>query len=164
MDMPRPCPRPHPTGQPPPPPAPLPACMQGAPRSTAANKEFAHERQLRNHQRVHGLCFKSIDWYSREHRCKQPTQLLTIHVGDHGEVLTDNAIHALELLDEPPPAALDQECCVLSTHIVSGGDAPCTIRLRALVGNQVMLLLVDSGSTYSFILGSFVQRIIAKPA
>lgn len=100
--------------------------------------------------------------HSREHRCKQPTRLLTIHLGDHGEVLTDEAIHALELLDDPQPAAPDQECCVILTHAVSGGDAPRTIRLRALVGNQVMLLVVDSGSTHSFISASFTQCISAS--
>lgn len=31
------------------------------------------------------------------------------------------------------------------------------------MGNQVMLLLVDSGSTHNFISASFPQRIAAKP-
>lgn len=66
----------------------------GRPRPTVANDDFARERQLRDHRRAHGLCFKCGDRYSREHRCKQPTQLLTIQVGDHGEVLTDDAVHA----------------------------------------------------------------------
>lgn len=55
--------------------------------------------------------------YSREHQGKQPTQLLMIHMGDHGEVLMDKVIQAIELLNEPAPAATNQECCVLSTHL-----------------------------------------------
>lgn len=66
-------------------------------------------------------CFKCGDRYSREHKCAQPAQLLTIRVGEHGEFLFDDAIHAMELLDDlgpgaPPPAppAGAPECCLLS--------------------------------------------------
>lgn len=89
---------------------------------------------------------------------------------ESGQLTADKHVKAQlafneQLLEEPPPpAAPDQECCVLSTHTVSGGEAPRTIRLRALMGNQVMLLLVDSGSTHNFISASFVQRIAAKSA
>uniref|UniRef100_A0A8R7U589 Uncharacterized protein n=1 Tax=Triticum urartu TaxID=4572 RepID=A0A8R7U589_TRIUA len=80
-------------------------------------------------------------------------------MGEHGEILTEDAIQAMELLDDQGAAPADQECCVLSTQAVSGTETPRTIRLRALVGNQVMLLLVDSGSTHSFISASFAERI-----
>ncbi|KAE8805527.1 ferredoxin-thioredoxin reductase catalytic chain, chloroplastic [Hordeum vulgare] len=98
-----------------------PRTRAGAQRPAAMNGEFAWEWQLRDHRRAHGLCFKCGDLYSREHRCKQPTQLLAIQLGDHGEVLTGDGIHAMDLLEEPPPPApLDQVCCVLSTHAVPG--------------------------------------------
>ena len=92
--------------------------------------------------------------------------MLTINVGDHGEVLSDNTIHALQLLDEPGPvaqppalAADAPECCLLSSQALDGTDSATTIRLRALVGNQVMLLLLDSGSSHSFVNKSFVDRL-----
>lgn len=47
----------------------------------------------------------------------------------------------------------------MSLRVNASSDAPSTMRLRALVGNQVMLLLVDSGSTHSFVNKSFVDRI-----
>lgn len=80
-------------------------------------------------------------------------------MGDYGELLSEDAIHALALLDEPAAAAPPPECCMLSAHALDGSDAPSTIRLRALVGNQVMLLLLDSGSTHSFVGRSFVERV-----
>ena len=46
----------------------------------------------------------------------------------------------------------------MSLRVNASSDAPSTMRLRALVGNQVMLLLVDSGSTHSFVNKSFVDR------
>lgn len=90
------------------------------------------------------------------------SQLLMIHVDDHREVLTYEAIQAMELLNEPAQAATDQECCVLSTHAVSGMEMPRMTRLCALVGNQVMLLLVDSGSTHNFISPALAERITAR--
>ena len=80
-----------------------------------------------------------------------------IEVGDFGEILSDDTVHALQLLD--PPVANEHECCAISHHAVSGEEAPSTIRLRAQVGDQYMLLLVDSGSSHSFISDSFVQRV-----
>ncbi|XP_048527388.1 uncharacterized protein LOC125506673 [Triticum urartu] len=150
---------------PPPPPLPLPPRTMGAPRpggTAAPNDDLARERQLREHRRANGLCFKCGDRYSRDHRCKPAMQLLTIQVGDYGEVLSDDAVHALDLLDAPADPDPEPECCVLSTHAVAGTESPRTIRLRALVGNQVMLLLVDSGSTHSFISQAFAERVHAQ--
>jgi hypothetical protein len=39
----------------------------------------------------------------------------------------------------------------LSIHALTGTDANDTIRLRTLLGNQVLLILVDFGSTGSFL-------------
>lgn len=152
--------RPDPPGRPPPPTNAAQPRQAAAPR--AAGDEFARERQLRDYRRANNLCFKCGDKYSREHRCTQPAQLLTIHVGEHGEVLSDDAIHALQLLDEPAPPDQPAECCVLSAQALDGSDSQSTIRLRALVGNQVMLLLLDSGSTHSFVNKSFVDHIGAQ--
>ena len=69
--------------------------------------------------------------------------LLTIHLGEHGEILTEDVVQALELLSEPETL----ECCQISAHAVSGLDNAETICIRALVGNQVMLALMDSGSS-----------------
>ncbi|KAE8801887.1 hypothetical protein D1007_22394 [Hordeum vulgare] len=135
----------------------------------AQGDEYAHERQLRDFRRASTLCSKCGDRYSREHKCAQPAQLLTIRVGEHGEFLSDDTIYAMELLDypgpgvlPPPPPADASECCLLSPHTLDGTDSAITIRLHALVGNQVMRLLLDSGSTQSFVNKFFVERIGAK--
>lgn len=51
---------------------------------------------------------------------------------------------------------------MLSTHVVAGTEVPRTIRLRALIDNQVMLLRLDSGSTNNFICTAFAKRIAVK--
>lgn len=77
-----------------------------------------------------------------------------IEVGDFGEVLSEDTIHALNLLDKMPEA----QCCQLSVHALAGTEDVETLRLRAMVGSQVMLLLVDSGSSHSFVNPAFVSR------
>jgi hypothetical protein len=55
---------------------------------------------------------------------------MTIELGEFGEVLSRDTVHALDLLDERP----DAECCMLSANAMAGMEAPDTIRLRASVG------------------------------
>ncbi|KAK1646376.1 hypothetical protein QYE76_064181 [Lolium multiflorum] len=119
------------------------------------NDDFNRERQLRDFRRANNLCFKCGDKFSKEHQCKRLGQLLTIEVGEFGEVLSDDAVVALELLEETSVTAT---CCQLSLNAVSGTDNGETMKLRALVGNQVMILLIDSGSTHTFITHSFATR------
>lgn len=127
------------------------------------NDDFNRERQLRDFRRANNQCFKCGDKFSKDHQCKRPGQLLLIEVGDFGEVLSDDAVKALELLEETEaPAA----CCKLSIDALAGTAGEETIRLRALVGNQVMLLLIDSGSTHTFVTKNFAERAgcIISPA
>jgi len=81
--------------------------------------------------------------------------LLTIEVGEFGEVLSDDAVQALELLQETSDIVT---CCQLYLDAVAGTETSETIRLRALVGNQVMILLIDSGSTHTFVTKAFAER------
>ena len=73
-----------------------------------SSDDFNRECQLRDFRRANGLCFKWSDKYSKEHQCKRSGQLLTIEVGEFGEVISDDAVLTLELLEETDvPAA----CC-----------------------------------------------------
>lgn len=148
----RPRSRPAPGGRPPP------AAAAAPQRPRAAPDDFARERQLRDFRRANNLCFKCGDRYSRDHQCKQQgAQLLTIQVGEFGEVLTEDVVHALQLLDEPDVEPV--QCCLLSAQATSGTESPACIRLSARVRDQAMLLLLDSGSSHSFVSSIFVQRL-----
>lgn len=128
--------------------------------------DFNRERQLRDFRRANNLCFKCGDKYSKEHQCKRSGQLLTIEVGEFGEVLSDEAVLALELLTEVTNGTEASACCHISMAALAGTTSPETVQLRALVGNQVMILLVDSGSTTTFVTKSFALRAgcIVSPA
>ena len=98
--------------------------------------------------------FKCGDKYSKDHQCKKPAQMLMIEVGDFGEVFSDDTVHALNLLDDTS----ELQCCMLSAHALAGTEAVNTLRLRAVVGDQIMLLLVDSGSSHTFVNAEFAKR------
>lgn len=83
-----------------------------------------------------------------------------IEVGDYGEVLSEDTVQALSLLAEPPTAAAT--LCHLSVDAMASTEDLGTFRLRALVGNQVMVLLVDLGSTHTFVDSSSVARAQCK--
>jgi hypothetical protein len=119
------------------------------------NDDFNREMQLRDYHRANNLYFRCGDKYSKDHQCKHTGQLLMIEVGEYGEVLSDDAVHALELLEE---TTIPVACCQLSLDALAGTAGEETIRLCALVGNQTMLLLIDSGSTHTSVTKNFAER------
>jgi hypothetical protein len=139
----------------PPVPTPTPAVPRVDWQKKTGNDDFNRERQLRDFRRANNLCFKCGDKFSKEHQCKRSGQLLTIEVGEFGEVLSDEAVFALELLQETPVTGT---CCHLSVDAVAGTETVNTVRIRATVGDQVMILLIDSGSSTSFVTRMFAER------
>jgi hypothetical protein len=62
--------------------------------------------------------------------------LLTIQVGEHGEIITEDTVQALELIEESVPTQTD--CyLLLSAHAEAGSEGADTMQFRTLVGNQV---------------------------
>jgi hypothetical protein len=118
--------------------------------------DFNRERQLRDFRRANNLCFKCGDKFSKEHQCKRSGQLLTIEVGEFGEVLSDEAVLALELLSETP---VTDNCCHISLEAAAGAETPNSVRIRAKVGDHLMILLIDSGSSNTFVNRMFAERI-----
>lgn len=58
---------------------------------------------------------------------------------------TDEIFNALTIEE-----AVEDVAAYLSVNALAGSENPKTIRLRDLVENKVMLLLVDSGSSHTF--------------
>lgn len=72
---------------------------------------------------------------------------------DSSAILSDEILDAVIAQEE---AMAEMQ---LSVNALSGADHPKTLRLRALIGNQVVIILVDSGSTNSFIDSALLQRL-----
>ena len=65
--------------------------------------------------------------------------------------LTDEVLKQLEIED-----ALAEEFCTLSLNALAGTEHGYAMKLRSLVKNKVFLLLVDSGSSHSFVSSTFL--------
>jgi hypothetical protein len=76
---------------------------------------------------------------------------------EHGECPIQLSEEVLNLIEMHDIAIAEQ--LSLSLHAMSGSEGDNCLRLRALVGNQVMLILVDSGSSNSFINANMLECI-----
>lgn len=115
------------------------------------------ERQVRGHRKANGLCFYCGEPYDPQHknvyakRPQPPVQVNALVVNDLDLVLTDEVLNQLAVED-----GLTEDFCHLSLNALAGTDKGEAMRLRALVGNKVMLVLVDSDSSHNFVSQSFL--------
>ena len=112
--------------------------------------------QLKDYRRQNGLCYSCGEKFSPGHVCtsKQNAQAKAIEAAEQQVQLSDHVLNAIAVEEVAEEAA-----AYLSVNALSGTTNTKSIRLRALVGNQVMLLLVDSGSTHRFASQSFATRL-----
>ncbi|KAK1607032.1 hypothetical protein QYE76_030705 [Lolium multiflorum] len=134
-----------------------------APRPEAAKSalkvgggDFWRDRQLRDYRRANNLCFRCGEKYDPTHQCaKKPgAELHAIEVEEQVEILSEEVLNLMELHDLAQAEQLS-----LSIHAMAGTEGAETLKLRALVGNQVLLILVDSGSSNTFINANMVNRL-----
>lgn len=121
-----------------------------------ATGEFWKDRQLRDYRRANGLCFKCGEKYDPSHQCGQKPAA-TVNMMEEGECplqLSEEVLNMIEMHDVATAEQLS-----LSINAMSGSDGSNCLRLRALVGNQVMLILIDSGSSNSFVNANMLDRI-----
>jgi hypothetical protein len=121
-----------------------------------ATGELWKDRQLRDYRRLNNLCFKCGDKYDPTHVCGQK-QAATLNVMEDGEctiLLSEEVLNLIEMNDVAEAQQLS-----LSIHAMDGSEGAETLRLRAMVGNQVFIILVDSGSSSSFIHPHVLSKI-----
>lgn len=122
------------------------------------------ERQVRDYRKTNGLCFYCAEPFDVNHKnvcTKRPqqAQVNALVVNDLDVVLNDDILNQLAVED-----ALTEDFCQLSLNALSGTEHGDCMKLRALVKNKVMLLLVDSGSSHSFVSQNFLQTVGIKAA
>ena len=131
-------------------------------RTPTPNLQLTEERQLRDYCRTNNLCFYCREPYDSTHaaRCtKRPkNQVNALVLNDLDVTLTDEVLKQLDMED-----ALAEEFCTLSLNALAGTEHGEAMKLRSLVKNKVFLLLVDSGSSHSFVSSQFLQRVGIVP-
>jgi hypothetical protein len=74
---------------------------------------------------------------------------------DGGKFLSKGVLQALE----NPPCFQMNEDHFLSMHAMSGKPQHKAIQIRALVGNQTLVILVDSGSSHTFLSSTVANKL-----
>lgn len=116
---------------------------------SARNSGNKKIQALRDYGRAKGLCYKCGERCGKEHSCPATVQM---HVVE--ELL---AMFTSEEITGSEPASPDssehETVCSLSIHAMNGttAEASGVIQLHALLNDHEILILVDSGSSTSFI-------------
>lgn len=124
-------------------------------KSALQSGEFWKAKQLHEYRRANGLCYKCGDKFAHGHKCAAVApQVTAVQMEEEREILSD------EMLDMIMGGTTNErEEMHLSLNAISGAAGPNTIRVRALVKNQVLLMLLDSGSSHNFINESLAQKL-----
>lgn len=110
---------------------------------------------LRSARRAKGLCMKCGEPYSPQHRC--PKQI-PLHVLE--EVLEVLQLDNITEDDSEGSAhESDEELLTMSSCAAQGLQGKKTMRLQGLLHHQELLILVDSGSSNTFISQEIVSKL-----
>jgi hypothetical protein len=122
------------------------------------------ERQTRDYRRANGLCYFCAEPYDGNHRAvcpkrpQQQPQVNALALNDLDVELTEEVLNQLAIED-----AITDDLCNLSLNAISGTANGEVLQVRALVNNKVMLILIDSGSSHSFVSDAFLQTVSIQP-
>lgn len=101
-------------------------------------------------KRAKGLCFRCDDKWQVGHRCKR-RELSVLLMEDKDEDGTD------EMGSEPPPSPTEEIGPEVNLHpevslnSVIGLSNPWTMKLRGLLGDSEVVVMIDPGATHNFV-------------
>ena len=131
-------------------------------RSSSSSGSLWKERQLRDYRKANGLCMYCGDKFDKMHATtctKRPqAQVHALAINDLDQALTEEVLTQLAVED-----SLQEEFEQLSLNALAGTASGEVMRLRATVKNKVMLILLDSGSSHSFVNSSFLSTVGITP-
>lgn len=106
-------------------------------------------------RRAQGLCFNCNDRFMAGHTCRGPQLLLLeSHTDNHGIICED-------VTEENPTKDKKEELPEpeISLHTLTGWSTPRTMRIKAHIGNQDLMVLIDNGSTHNFINAKMADKL-----
>jgi hypothetical protein len=130
---------------------------KGESSQTAPPSSLWKERQLRDFRHANNLRYFYGENFDANHlqKCakRNKPQLHALVVNDLDVPLTEETLNQLEI-EDVRASKMGQ----LSLNAIASIEYKDSMRIRALVHNKVMLILVDSGSSHSFVSHSFLQQ------
>jgi len=83
---------------------------------------------------------------------KNKPQLNALALNDLDREISEESLNEMAIED-----LITEDFCQLSLNAISGTDSLNCIKLKSTVKNKTMLILVDTGSSHSFVSSQFVQ-------
>lgn len=121
-----------------------------APTTQTAASKAPEIAQFRNQLREQKRCFKCFDPWQPGHRCKGPTfNIIEEHEDDENPEVVSQ-----EVVEEEAEVTL---CAMV------GGEGLNTIKLLGTIQKQQIVILVDSGSTHSFLDPKLLCQLKREP-
>lgn len=110
---------------------------------------------LKAYRRARSLCFTYGERWGHDHRCGPTVQLHVVEeLLDMMRTNQEEAMAATAAISEPAA-----NCCVISKEAIEGAESPMTIRLHGWVQGREVIMLVDSGSSHSFVCASLADHL-----
>lgn len=102
---------------------------------------------LKSYRRARGLCFKCGEKWSPQHKCPATVSLNAME--QLWQCVTEGV--DLDIPDITYDSNSGDELMAISVQAMNGLEGPRTIRLRGHMQGKDVFMLVDSGSSHSFI-------------
>nr|XP_025875985.1 uncharacterized protein LOC4347143 isoform X1 [Oryza sativa Japonica Group]XP_025875986.1 uncharacterized protein LOC4347143 isoform X1 [Oryza sativa Japonica Group]XP_025875987.1 uncharacterized protein LOC4347143 isoform X1 [Oryza sativa Japonica Group] len=133
---------------------------QGSVLEDRKQSEFSQSRSdkfsaLKSYKRAKGLCFTCGEHWSREHKCGSSVQLHVVQ--ELLAALQDDQLNheSVDTVSEP----VEPVFMAISYQAVTGTESLTSFRLNGWVQGYELLMLVDSGSSHSFIDITVAQKL-----
>jgi hypothetical protein len=108
---------------------------------------------LRSYRKAKGLCFTRGERWGRDHKC--PAQIQLHVVEELLQMLEGNDSESV--CSQGPEEPRPEQLAALSCHAVQGTSSTMALRLLGLLEGKPVKLLIDSGSSSSFLNSKLVS-------
>ncbi|XP_019177711.1 PREDICTED: uncharacterized protein LOC109172915 [Ipomoea nil] len=113
-----------------------------------SNARIPEINRFRDQLREQNRCYRCFDPWSPGHKCKSPT--FNIIEGVESQEIEEESM-GNQMEENETGIILEDEEVEVTLNAVIGGESMNTIKLLGLIGKQIVVILVDSGSTHSFV-------------
>jgi len=123
---------------------------EAAPPTTKPQPDSDKLAALKAYHRAMGLCYKCGEKWAHQHKCPPTVQLHVLQ-----EVWELFQLHA----DDNTSTDSSELCMAISQAALTGQSAPKTLKLMGSLQGHPMVILVDSGSTHTFVSATLAAKL-----